>query len=364
MKKENSPKTEYIEMQEFVSSLESDFLEQSDELLRQKKELEYKKRKIELILEDRNKKRNPNISMFSPLSTEDMYDSDTIAKKDEIRELETQIHELEEKWKGMRSKLVSIEQMKKFIREMESVVAYKDNKNISELTNYSVKLLETQELDRNRISRDLHDSTVQSLTSLIHKIEYCSKMIDKDPVCAKLELQSMIELNKAIINDMREIIYDLRPMALDNLGFIPTIESHCLHLQRNGKMEVSLVVNGTEKKLPSIVCVTLYRILQEACNNALKHSGAKHLWIRVSYKEDSVQMSIEDDGKGFDTGKKSSDNELYGFGLSTMKERAWLLNGTFSLISEEGSGTKIYVNVPVNYVDADDKYFALQNKED
>ena len=125
--------------------------------------------------------------------------------------------------------------------------------------------METQELDRNRISRDLHDSTVQSLTSLVHKIEYCSKMIDIDPVCAKLELQSMIELNKAIINDMREIIYDLRPMSLNNLGFIATIESHCLHLQRNGKMDVNLSVEGKEKKLPSIVCVTLYRILQEAC---------------------------------------------------------------------------------------------------
>ena len=355
MKKEKSTKNEYEEMRKFVLSLESDFLEQSDELLKQKKELEYKKRKIELILEEQNKKRNPNISMFSPLSTEDVYDNDTILKKDEMKELETGIHELEEKWKQMRQKLVSIEQMKKFIRDIESVVAYKDNKNISELTNYSVKLLETQELDRNRISRDLHDSTVQSLTSLIHKIEYCSLMIDKDPVCAKLELQSMIELNKAIINDMREIIYDLRPMALDNLGFIATIESHCLHLQRNGKMEVSLTVSGKEQKLPSIVCVTLYRILQEACNNAVKHSEAKHLWVRVNYNEDSVQLSIEDNGKGFDTDKKSSDNELYGFGLSTMKERAWLLNGTFSLISEEGSGTKIYVNVPVNYVNSDDE---------
>ena len=355
MKKEMSTKNEYEEMRKFILSLESDFLEQSDELLKQKKELEYKKRKIELILEEQNKKRNPNISMFSPLSAEDVYDNDSISKKDEIKNLETGIHELEDKWKKMRQKLVSIEQMKKFTRDMESAVAYKDNKNISELTNYSVKLLETQELDRNRISRDLHDSTVQSLTSLIHKIEYCSLMIDKDPVCAKLELQSMIELNKAIINDMREIIYDLRPMALDNLGFIATIESHCLHLQRNGKMEVSLTVSGKEQKLPSIVCVTLYRILQEACNNAMKHSEAKHLWVRVNYMEDSVQLSIEDNGKGFDTEKKSSDNELYGFGLSTMKERAWLLNGTFSLISEVGSGTKIYVNVPVKYVNSDDE---------
>ena len=80
---------------------------------------------------------------------------------------------------------------------------WNENNKFRELTNYSTKLLETQELDRNRISRDLHDSTVQTLTMLVHKTEYCSKMIDIDPICAKLELQSMIDLNKEIINDMR-----------------------------------------------------------------------------------------------------------------------------------------------------------------
>lgn len=340
---------EYKEMQDFILGLETDFLRDSDELLREKKELEYKKRKIELLLEEQKKKRNPNASMFSPLSVDDVYSMDTVSYKDEIAELEKKMKETEKKWKEMRRKLVTLEQLKKTLLEMDSISAYHDNKEISELTNYSVKLLETQELDRNRISRDLHDSTVQSLTSLIHKIEYCSKMIDIDPVCAKLELQSMIELNKAIINDMREIIYDLRPMALNNLGFVATIESHCLHLQRNGKMEVSLTVEGVEKKLSSIVSVTLYRILQEACNNAMKHSGARHLWVKVIYQKEYVQLSIEDDGKGFDTGVKSSDNELYGFGMSTMRERARLLNGTFSLASKVGTGTKILVHVPVTY---------------
>jgi len=347
--KEKAKKMEYKEMQDFILGLEADFLRESDEILRQKKELEYKRRKKELLLEEQNKKRNPNISMFSPLSVDDVYNMDTVSYQDEIAELEKEIKATETKWKEMRRKLVTLEQLKKTLLEIDSISAYHDNKDISELTNYSVKLLETQELDRNRISRDLHDSTVQSLTSLIHKIEYCSKMIDIDPVCAKLELQSMIELNKAIINDMREIIYDLRPMALNNLGFVATIESHCLHLQRNGKMEVSLIVEGVEKKMSSIVSVTLYRILQEACNNAMKHSAAKHLWIKVIYQREYVQLSIEDDGKGFDTDVKSSDNELYGFGLSTMRERARLLNGTFSLTSKVGTGTKILVHVPVTY---------------
>lgn len=350
MKIENAGITEYKDMQDFVLQLEEEALKIADELLAQKKELQYKKRQRELLLEEQDKKRNPNISMFSPLSSEYVFDSDSVSMKEEIEVLSGQIHETDERWKSEREKLLRLQQLKKYLSESKSVI----DQHTNGLTNYSAKLLETQELDRNRISRDLHDSTVQSLTSLIHKIEYCSKMIDIDPLCAKLELQAMIELNKAIINDMREIIYDLRPMALNNLGFIATIESHCLHLQRNGKMDVSLSVDGKEKKLPSIICVTLYRILQEASNNAIKHSEAKHLRIHVTYRKNTVELCIEDDGKGFDINMKPSDDDLSGFGLSTMRERTNLMNGAFSITSNIGIGTKIEVIVPIVYNDTDD----------
>lgn len=346
MKKKGSEKTEYQEMMEFVLSLQEGFLKESDDLLAKKKDLEYKKRQKEIFLEEQEKRRSPNISMFSPLKTEDMYETD-ISCKDEIDFLSKQIDEVETVWQENKNKLANFERLKKFFLSVHE--EWNENNKFRELTNYSTKLLETQELDRNRISRDLHDSTVQTLTMLVHKTEYCSKMIDIDPICAKLELQSMIEINKEVINDMREIIYDLRPMALSNLGFVATIESYCLHLQRNGTIDVILSSDGKEKKLPSIVSVTLYRILQEACNNAIKHSNAKHLWVRIVYKSDVVELHVEDDGEGFDMEcDPSSEDELHGFGLSTMKERARLLNGTFSIHSGKGIGTKIQVVVPIN----------------
>ena len=346
MKKKGSEKTEYQEMMEFVLSLQEGFLKESDDLLAKKKDLEYKKRQKEIFLEEQEKRRSPNISMFSPLKTENMYETD-ISCKDEIDFLSKQIDEVETVWQENKNKLANFERLKKFFLSVHE--EWNENNKFRELTNYSTKLLETQELDRNRISRDLHDSTVQTLTMLVHKTEYCSKMIDIDPICAKFELQSMIEINKEVINDMREIIYDLRPMALSNLGFVATIESYCLHLQRNGTIDVILSSDGKEKKLPSIVSVTLYRILQEACNNAIKHSNAKHLWVRIVYKSDVVELHVEDDGEGFDMEcDPSSEDELHGFGLSTMKERARLLNGTFSIHSGKGIGTKIQVVVPIN----------------
>ena len=321
MKKKGSEKTEYQEMMEFVLSLQDGFLKESDDLLAKKKDVEYKKRQKEIFLEEQEKRRSPNISMFSPLKTEDMYETD-ISCKDEIDFLSKQIDEVETVWQENKNKLANFERLKKFFLSVHE--EWNENNKFRELTNYSTKLLETQELDRNRISRDLHDSTVQTLTMLVHKTEYCSKMIDIDPICAKLELQSMIEINKEVINDMREIIYDLRPMALSNLGFVATIESYCLHLQRNGTIDVILSSDGKEKKLPSIVSVTLYRILQEACNNAIKHSNAKHLWVRIVYKSDVVELHVEDDGEGFDMEcDPSSEDELHGFGLSTMKEQGY-----------------------------------------
>ena len=157
-----------------------------------------------------------------------------------------------------------------------------------ELMDFSAKILETQEMDRNRISRDLHDSSVQGLTTLVHKMEYCIKMMDKDPVRVKLELQTMIELNKEIINGMREIIYNLRPMALNNIGLSATIDSYCLNIGRCTNVDIVFRVKGVEKRIPSIMSVTLYRIIQEACNNAVRHSDAKKIFS-FEVPQDSIR---------------------------------------------------------------------------
>lgn len=341
---------EYREMLEFIRELQESVLNQSDQLLSAKKELEYKKKQQEYMLEEREKKRVPNISMFSPLSTEDMYESD-VAWKDELEELSSQLSEAEKKWEKLTEYCRSFERLKQFFFTIEKELQNASENN-SNLIDYSTKLLETQEMDRNRISRDLHDSTVQSLTSLGHKLEYCSLLVDKDPVRVKLELQSMIDLNKEIINGMREIIYDLRPMSLNNIGLVSTLEAYCLHLRRYDNLDVVFKVEGEEKGLTSIVSVTLYRIVQEACNNAIRHAKAKKVVVRISYLEHNIELDIEDNGVGFDIQKvedQSKEDHLHGFGLSTMRERTRLLSGSFSIDSEPGAGTKVHVYVPVKY---------------
>ena len=367
MSNENTSFTnEYRDLLEFIRRMQESARMQADTILSEKKELEYKKRQQEFLLDEREKQKIPNLSMFSPLSSEDV--SEEISFKDDLQVIVSEITSLDAKWNEQNEIVRSFDSLKKFLSETES----KKQKSISESKklfclanndnevnniptdnsiNYSTKLLKTQEMDRNRISRDLHDSTVQSLTSFGHKLEYCTRMVDKDPAKVKLELQSLININKEIINDMREIIFDLRPMSLNNIGLVSTIESYCQHLRRNDNLDVVLKISGQEQALSSITSVTLYRILQEACNNSLKHSKANKIYIRISFTENSIELDVDDNGIGFDipsTEERLQEDFLHGFGLSTMRERAKLLSGTFSINSRPGFGTKIHVSVPLN----------------
>jgi len=337
-------KIEYSEMLDFIKEQQDAALQKSDVLLSEKKELDYKKKQQEYMLEEQEKRRIPNISMFSPLNFEESSEDD-VTRKDELKSIIEKQKEVEQALEKQKEICYSFERLKNFLIQIEKTEVS------SNLIDYSTKLLETQEMDRNRISRDLHDSTVQSLTSLAHKMEYCSKLVDKDPVRVKLELQSMIELNKEIINGMREIIYDLRPMSLTNIGLVSTIESYCMHLRRNNSFNVMLKVEGKEQQLSSIVSVTLYRIIQEACNNAIRHSNADKITIVIVYHKEKIEIRIEDNGIGFDLKiieEKKQNNVLNGFGLSTMNERARLLSGSLSIDSKLGRGTKVQVFVPIN----------------
>lgn len=216
-----------------------------------------------------------------------------------------------------------------------------------------LKLLETQEIERKRIARELHDSTVQNLTNLVHKTELCTKLVDIDPIRAKLELQTMISTIKTTINDMRNIIYDLRPMSLEDLGLVITVKRYIKQFIDSTKIKVVLNVENEKQISSDIIDLTLFRIIQEACNNAMKHAGATVIYIDLKYRENCIELIIEDNGCGFEQYMRKEDqyvtnNSLSGFGLSMMKERVGLLSGKLEIASAINKGTKISVCVPIN----------------
>ena len=210
--------------------------------------------------------------------------------------------------------------------------------------------METEEKERQRISRELHDSTAQNLTSLVHKTELCTKLIDMDPIRCKLELTMMSRTLREIVNDTRQMIYNLRPMSFDDIGLEITIERALNKLKQDKICNISFNVEGESYYIKPVIGITLLRIIQEACNNAIKYAEASVISVKMIYEENSIIILIEDDGKGFDVDNLdvASRNDNSGFGLSMMRERVYLLSGEINITSEKNDGTRVEVIVPIN----------------
>lgn len=214
-----------------------------------------------------------------------------------------------------------------------------------------LRVLHVQEKERSRIARELHDSSLQDLTHLIHMLELSSMYMEEDPIRAKLELESCTQNLKHIISGIRDTIFDLRPMTFDDLGFKQCIENEVQSLKahyKNCKIifeveDVELPDSVKERESYNIFLVTLYRIIQEALINALKHSGADKIIFSVKECGDEFFVNITDNGNGFSVEESVKDKH---FGISIMYERVYLLNGKISIVSDFGKGTKIEITVP------------------
>jgi len=298
-----------------------------------------------------------NLDLFSPIYNK-TYDSNNLAK--EIIEKKQKIEELNNSKKQLDKRIAAL---KNTIKSAEIISINTLSKNIGskksgylKLGDKGLSILEAQEIERQRIARDLHDTTVQNLTSLVHKSELCIKLMDIDKIRAKLELTTMSNTIKTVINDMRGIIYNLKPMSLDDLGLTVTVERYINRLIDMSNVKVILNTNVEAVNILPVIKLTLFRIIQEACNNVIKHANASLIKIDICYKEDSVTVSIKDDGIGFDVKKMYYDTVEHSnsFGLSIMRERITLLSGTLDIKSNDQMGTTVIVSVPLS-IDEGDK---------
>ena len=267
-----------------------------------------------------------------------------IEQIDEAKTTQTEIvHKIDEL-----SSIIKV--AKSSIVKTDEIESKEDNKVELDNNVYRLTLLETQENERQRISRELHDSTVQNLTSMVHKTELCSKLIDMDPIRCKLELTMMSRTLRDIINDTRQMIYNLRPMSFDDIGLEITIERAIDKIKNDKSCNIGFMVEGESYPIKPVVGITLLRIIQEACNNAIKYAHANIISVKLIYEDDAVVILVEDDGTGFniDNTDVSTRNDNSGFGLSMMKERVYLLSGEIEITSENNVGTKIQVKVPIN----------------
>ena len=288
------------------------------------------------------------IEIFTPKVN---YSYDVEKKKSLIEERKV----LEEKIEGEKEKISEIrkreEDYRNIVSWIKSIHVLEEKEEKFQLDNEKIHMLEIQEMERQRIARELHDSATQNLIALFNKIEFCSNLVDMDGIRCKIELQIVMNYLKSIISEIRGTIYDLRPMSFDDIGMDTTLKQFIDKAKAETDMKINLADEEhvlCEKNMRSVLKLTLFRIIQEGCNNAIKHSGAKKMDIVVSKKEDCVCVVIKDDGKGFLTEELETMNrkDYSGFGLSMMKERVYLLSGEFGIKSEPDKGTEIMVKIP------------------
>ncbi len=208
------------------------------------------------------------------------------------------------------------------------------------------KIIQAQEEERQRVARDIHDGPAQSLANLIIKSEICEKLIDIDTERAKLEIHDLRKFLREGIKDIRKIIYNLRPMSLDDLGFIPTVQRYVEGFQDETGIEADFIILSQIPMEDALKNLAIFRIIQESLNNIRKHAKATTVKIKLEMSIKGIQLSIIDNGIGFNVEEVAfKQKEEGGFGLFSIRERVELLNGSFTIKSEINKGTKVLINI-------------------
>lgn len=196
--------------------------------------------------------------------------------------------------------------------------------------------------ERNRLARDLHDSVTQTLFSLSLTAEAAAELVDRDPAGAKDQARNVAALARSALAEMRTLVFELRPPALEAEGLVETLRKHVEVMRRASGLDVSLELAG-EGDLDPIVEREVYRIVLEALNNALKHAGARSIAVGIDILDTGLRATITDDGKGFDP--KALPVRAKHLGLTSMEERARSVGGKLRIDSTPGSGTTVALEV-------------------
>lgn len=216
-----------------------------------------------------------------------------------------------------------------------------------ELRRLSGLLVSIQEDVRRRIALDLHDGLGQSLSLIKLSIEKCARLLAAGATKEAGEtLRQLVPRVDEALVEVRRVSTELRPLILDDLGILPTLSWFFREFEAVcGGIVVERTFNVAELDVPVQLHITLYRILQEAVHNIVKHAAADRVWVRLDRIDDTLHLRIEDNGRGFDSDRIARPElRARGMGLISMKERASLSGGTYRLHSAPGRGTCICVS--------------------
>lgn len=260
--------------------------------------------------------------------------------------------------RGQVEKLQSdLELMKRhitFLESIEAILAGSQPGNSPSRGSHSMAetvemMIEAQEAERLRLSRQMHDGPAQALSNFILQTEIAMRLFDLDQARAREELSHLKTSATSAFQKVRDFIFELRPMMLDDLGLSPTIKRFVDAMKDHPGMDIRLTVTGMERRLEPYIEVMIFRAVQELLNNAIRHSQATTIKVQLDMGDTNVKVVVEDNGKGFDM---SILEERGHMGIKVIRERAEKLGGYLDMDSGSGKGTRVTFQIPAPHVSA------------
>jgi len=259
---------------------------------------------------------------------------------------------------ALKKSIKNIENSEKVVNQISIAMSYLEGDILSVLEGtdkssdmfIGIKILEAQENERKRISRDIHDGPAQHIANIIMKADICKIIIQKDFNEGLKELADLKESVKVALKEVRSIIFDLRPMTLDDLGLNKTIEQTVKSISKDFNMDIKLKLKPMDKEVESIIQVAVFRIVQEIFNNIKKHSKAKNVEVKLDFGTKYLRLLISDDGIGFNVEETLKRVKTKGtsYGLIGIFDRVNQLQGQIHIESSTGVGAVYNVVLPVN----------------
>ena len=247
----------------------------------------------------------------------------------------------------------TIERAEHIVGQVNVVISYfnSDLKNVTLALeeaklkqDFGIKIITAQEEERKRLSREIHDGPAQMMANVLMRTDLIERIYnDKGIEQAFAELSDLKQTVRNALSEVRRIIYDLRPMALDDLGIVPTLKKYInTVMEYNVPVEISFRAPDSEKKLPKDYEVAIFRVVQECINNSIKHGKPSLINVKMEFSPTFINVIVSDNGVGFDTDQVKPNS----FGLVGLKERVDLLNGKMTIKSARGQGTLIMFQIP------------------
>lgn len=252
----------------------------------------------------------------------------------------------------------TLDNSEKVINQISIALGYLEGDVFSALGNewkntdmfLGIKVLEAQENERKRIARDIHDGPAQHMANVVMKVDICKKILEINLEEGFKELVDLKESVKTALKEVRHIIFDLRPMSLDDLGLNQTIQQTVTIISEETGLNIELKLKPMKHEIEAIIQVAIYRIIQEIFNNIRKHAKAKNIVVKMDYGTKYLMLIISDDGIGFDveeTLKRVKTNSS-SYGLVGIFDRVNQLQGEIHINSTKGQGTTYKIKLPIN----------------